>query len=333
VIEPLLENPTATKARILVVDDIETNLEIVEAYLQDRQYRVDCAGSGIEAIQMLGNQHYDLILMDIQMPVMDGVSATKRIRALPAPIRDIPIIAMTGNVLPQQVRSFLDAGMNDHVGKPIERVKLYNNVLRWLPKNTASDASLGPTSPNFDRDKFDELVLVLGAEKTERITEKFLVALSEAFKATFAEMQREAHGLLNAAGALGLERLVEACRGVEEFAPSGDPELARSAVEELRRAQAISRQVVTTQLLPKLRGAARSATNFVQAVDDLELALIDLKYAAVDFTGRRESSSDHLERADLQALLPRISTANRAVQLALEALGTTSHWSEAAQVA
>ena len=90
---------------------------------------------------MLGKRAYDLVLMDIQMPIMDGVAATKRIRALPSPIRDIPIIAMTGNVLPQQVRSFLEAGMNDHVGKPIERAKLYNNVRRWLPGQTAERES------------------------------------------------------------------------------------------------------------------------------------------------------------------------------------------------
>jgi len=82
-----------------VVDDIDTNLEIVEAYLQDRGYQVDCASSGLDAIQMLANTQYDLILMDVQMPIMDGVTATKHIRALAAPICDIPIIAMTGNVM------------------------------------------------------------------------------------------------------------------------------------------------------------------------------------------------------------------------------------------
>ena len=105
------------KARILVVDDLDTNREIVEAYLDERGYQVDTAGSAMDALQMLGSATYDLILMDIQMPVMDGVAATKRIRALPRPIRDVPIIAMTGNVLPEQVKSFLEAGMNDHVGK------------------------------------------------------------------------------------------------------------------------------------------------------------------------------------------------------------------------
>ena len=166
--EVMADDAQPRKARILVIDDIDTNLEIVEAYLVDNGYRVDCVTSALEAIQMLGANEYDLVLMDIQMPIMDGVAATKRIRALPAPIRDIPIIAMTGNVLPQQVRSFLEAGMNDHVGKPIERAKLYNNVRRWLPKHEGARVRVVAKSATIDSMKFDEFVLVIGAEKAER---------------------------------------------------------------------------------------------------------------------------------------------------------------------
>ncbi|MDR3461903.1 MAG: PAS domain S-box protein [Beijerinckiaceae bacterium] len=135
------EAADARKARILVVDDIDTNREILEAYLQDNGYCVGMASSGDEAIRMLQNDSYDLVLMDIQMPVMDGVTATQHIRALPAKVRDIPIVAMTGNVLPQQVKSFLAAGMNDHVGKPIEKAKLYSSVRRWLPEDRRCDSN------------------------------------------------------------------------------------------------------------------------------------------------------------------------------------------------
>jgi PAS domain S-box-containing protein len=319
------ENRAATKARILVVDDIETNLEIVEAYLKDREYRVECAGSGIEAIQMLGSRHYDLILMDVQMPVMDGVAATRRIRALPPPIRDIPIIAMTGNVLPQQVRSFLEAGMNDHIGKPIERVKLYNNLLRWLPEKRGSEPNRNSPAPVLDTDKFDEFLLLMGDKNAERIVEKFLMSLCDAFQSTPLESQREAHALINAAGVLGLERLVEACRSAEELLPSQDPDGARAVTSELLRAQAMARQMLTTQLLPKLRAKPRSARSLVQAVDNLEVALIDLENAASDFSRGQTSFSAPLERADLEALLPKISAANRMVQLALDGFGARSH--------
>ena len=137
--EAPVEYAADKKVRILVVDDIETNREIVEAYLRDNNYDVAAVGSAVDAIRLLRSERYDVILMDIQMPFMDGVTATRCIRALPHPYKDIPIIAMTGNVLPQQVRSFLDAGMNDHVGKPIERAKLYSSVRRWIPKRDAHE--------------------------------------------------------------------------------------------------------------------------------------------------------------------------------------------------
>ena len=219
-----------------MVDDLDTNREIVETYLEDIGYQVDTVGSGVEAIQMLGSERYDLVLMDIQMPIMDGVTATKHIRAMPHPIKDIPIIAMTGNVLPQQVRSYLDAGMNDHIGKPIERAQLYNNVRRWLPKTKDLRVQLGPSSLNFDKPKFEELVNVVGAEKAKRIATKFLGDLTEAFKfkCTLAEAQQEAHALINCAGVFGLQNLVTACRAVEFVSPD-DAEHGLVAVEEVAK--------------------------------------------------------------------------------------------------
>jgi PAS domain S-box-containing protein len=136
------------KARILVVDDIDTNRELVEAYLWDGGYRVDTIDNAREAIRLLQKERYDLVLMDIQMPVMDGVTATRCIRALPNAVKDIPIIAMTGNVLPQQVRSFLDAGMNDHIGKPFDGAKLCNSVRRWLQSAEGREDSGAHNAPH-----------------------------------------------------------------------------------------------------------------------------------------------------------------------------------------
>jgi len=129
------------KPRILVVDDIDTNREIVQAYLSDSGYRVDTIDNAAEAMRLLQKERYDLVLMDIQMPVMDGVTATRCIRALPNAVKDIPIVAMTANVLPQQVRSYLDAGMNDHIGKPFDRSKLCKGIRRWLPSAEGHEVS------------------------------------------------------------------------------------------------------------------------------------------------------------------------------------------------
>ncbi len=241
-------------ARILVVDDLDTNREIVEAYLEDTGYHVDTVDSGIEAIQMLGSQHYDLILMDIQMPIMDGAAATRRIRAMPPPIGDIPIIAMTGNVLPQQVKAFLEAGMNDHVGKPIERAKLHNNVRRWLPKEQGLRMRVVSGSPNFDQPRVEEFIGAVGAERAERIAAKFLEDLTKAFppECGLAEAQRAAHALINSAGQLGLEKLVAACRAVEFVSPE-DEDHRIAAMEDVRKEQSTGRQTLMGALLPKLR--------------------------------------------------------------------------------
>src|ERR1700677_4531972 len=140
-IDAPLEDVGDARFKILVVDDIETNREIVEAYLRDNNYEVASVANAVDAIRLIQVERYDVILMDIQMPLMDGVTATRCIRALPDSFKNIPIIAMTGNVLPQQVRSFLEAGMNDHVGKPIERAKLYSSVRRWISRSEGRDVT------------------------------------------------------------------------------------------------------------------------------------------------------------------------------------------------
>jgi PAS domain S-box-containing protein len=242
----------SNRPRILIVDDIDSNREIVEAYLEDNGYLIATVGSGAEAIRALEIEAYDLVLMDIQMPVMDGVTATKRIRALPPPNKDIPIIAMTGNVLPQQVRLFLEAGMNDHVGKPIERAKLCNNVRRWLPREEGSEVRVGLGASHFDKPKFDEFVHIVGVEKAERIVVKFLQDLGDAFKLTAAETREEAHALINCAGVLGFESLVLACRAIGSVSLE-DADRQLVVLQEGRRAQSIARQTITAQLLPKLQ--------------------------------------------------------------------------------
>ncbi len=107
---------------ILIVDDVDINLEIAAAFLEPSNITIDTAKSGREAFNMFAAspQRYDLILMDMQMPEIDGIEATKMIRSLSIPeAATIPIIAMTANVFKEDIEKCLSAGMNDHLGKPI----------------------------------------------------------------------------------------------------------------------------------------------------------------------------------------------------------------------
>jgi len=118
-------------ARILLVEDNDLNQEVATALLQDAGFLVDVAENGEEAIASVRRQHYDLVLMDMQMPVMDGVTATQRLRQDPA-WQQLPIIAMTANVMRDDIEKCLEAGMNGHVAKPIEPDDLWMALLNWI---------------------------------------------------------------------------------------------------------------------------------------------------------------------------------------------------------
>ena len=105
--------------RILVAEDNHVNQMVIVAMLEKLGHFSDVVGDGLEAIAQVQAAHYDLVLMDIQMPQMDGEDATRAIRALPAPLDRIPIVAMTANVMREQCEAYLAAGMNDHLAKPM----------------------------------------------------------------------------------------------------------------------------------------------------------------------------------------------------------------------
>ena len=118
--------------RALVVEDNAVNRELIITLLGPFGIEIDTACDGAEAVEAVGRGRYDVILMDMQMPVMDGLTATRRIRALAdREVAGTPIIAMTANVLPEQVARCREAGMDDHIGKPINLPQLLAALDRW----------------------------------------------------------------------------------------------------------------------------------------------------------------------------------------------------------
>ncbi len=120
-------------AHILVAEDEPTNREVFRLLLEEAGLRVDMARDGVEAVEMSEQADYDLILMDIQMPRMDGLDATRAIRALSGR-REVPILATTANVFREDRERCLAAGMDDHVGKPVDPAVLFATVLKWLER-------------------------------------------------------------------------------------------------------------------------------------------------------------------------------------------------------
>ncbi|HXP73650.1 MAG TPA: ATP-binding protein [Stellaceae bacterium] len=123
--------PAKTGARILVAEDVRVNQLIVDAFLKAAGHEVALANNGAEAIDAAQARQYDLVLMDVKMPVMDGIAATKAIRRLGNGMRDIPVIALTANAMPEEIARCRAAGMTDHLAKPIDRETLLSLVARW----------------------------------------------------------------------------------------------------------------------------------------------------------------------------------------------------------
>jgi len=114
-----------------VVDDVTVNRELVAAMLSPFDVAITPAAGGAEAVQAALSQPFDLILMDLQMPGMDGLAAAAAIRAHADLNATTPILALSANILPDHIAGCLAAGMDDHIGKPIEAAELLGKIAKW----------------------------------------------------------------------------------------------------------------------------------------------------------------------------------------------------------
>ncbi|MGY2047663.1 PAS domain S-box protein [Methylobacterium sp. JK268] len=202
-------------ARILLVEDLVVNQDLARAVLEKAGHSVDVANDGLEAIAAVQAASYDLVLMDVQMPGMDGVTATRHIRALSPPVSRIPIIAMTANVLPTQVSEFRAAGMNDHLGKPFRREELHALIERWIGRGD------GALHDAVDRTVYDDVVGLLGEDRLGYFLDELRREIHERLSdANLAQgnpegLARDAHVLIATAGTLGFAELSGLCKRLE----------------------------------------------------------------------------------------------------------------------
>ena len=115
---------------VLVAEDNDVNQLVIRALLSQLGHRCDMVADGNAVIERVASQRYDVVLMDIQMPGLDGLTATRRIRALPGDAGRTPIVALTANAMPEERSAYLEAGMNDHLSKPLDPKALANSLSR-----------------------------------------------------------------------------------------------------------------------------------------------------------------------------------------------------------
>ena len=141
-------------ASVLLVEDNQLNQEVAVGLLAEANVKVEIASNGKEALDMLVKHDYDVVLMDVQMPVMDGLTATREIRKQQRFVK-LPILAMTANAMQQDYEACIAAGMNDHIAKPIDPNDLFGKLLKWINPKTDMENSVKnrKASPSKSRDK------------------------------------------------------------------------------------------------------------------------------------------------------------------------------------
>jgi PAS domain S-box-containing protein len=232
---PVLVQPLAgAHGRILLAEDGKANQLVAAAILRKAGYTVELARDGAEAAAAAESSDYDLILMDIRMPLMDGYAATRAIRAVPGPRGRVPIIAMTASVMPGDSERCTAAGMDGHLPKPLGKAELLAAVQRVLdarprrPRVAIPEAEPGATAPLLDRETLEELRAAVGPGRLPRLISVFTAETKERVRRMHAltdphRIEDEAHSLKAAAATFGAVALRDAARALEAACQSGDP--------------------------------------------------------------------------------------------------------------
>jgi CheY-like chemotaxis protein/HPt (histidine-containing phosphotransfer) domain-containing protein len=236
--------------RVLVAEDNPVNQRVALMLLTRMGYRPDVAGNGAEVLEAVRARPYDLVLMDVRMPEMDGITATKRIRAELPPERQPHIVAMTANAMAEDREACRAAGMDDFLSKPI-RVAELTRVLRRARRAHQPAPSLeGLALDEIETLRqlsagvpgaFDELV-----DEYLLTADRLVADVERAISAGVAEdVARAAHTLKGCAGQMGAVRMAEEAAALEGSVKSGGIEQARARMGTLRTANEAVRSALT----------------------------------------------------------------------------------------
>ena len=298
-------------ARVLLVEDNELNREVALGLLEDAHLSIESAENGEVAVQMVSARKYDAVLMDMQMPVMDGITATKAIRANPQ-LRILPIIAMTANVMATDREKCIEAGMNDHVAKPIDPDELFTVLLRWIKPRNGDRAQSVVTIPSSHpvvstADSAPEMPEVAGVDtkaalrrtggnrmRYEALLRKFanpsqggVEEIRSALAAgDVSAAARAAHSLKGAAANLGATALAEEAAKVEYAITNGkgvEDSLAPLTSSFAAVVEAIRSALPTEQVAPAAAAETLDPGTVVQPLTRLKTLLKHDDGEAADF--------------------------------------------------
>jgi len=241
-------------ARLLVVEDNVINQQVITGMLHNLGIDADVALNGVEAIEALIARSYDLVFMDIQLPVMDGMEATRRIREGTSGVLNagVPIVAVTAHALKTDRKNYLDCGMSDYLSKPISVQGLAEVLMRWLPAGHGADGQvdeLGTALPGAHdaEDKvYDRAAIMKRLMDDEHLVRIVLDGFIDeaplqiealgrcADLGDLKGMERRAHLIRGAATNVGAEAMASLAFAIEQKAQSGDMHLESARLEELK---------------------------------------------------------------------------------------------------
>jgi PAS domain S-box-containing protein len=247
--------------RILVAEDNPANQMIVQSLLERLGLTVDTVANGLEAVNAVNKRPYDLVLMDIGMPEMDGIAATRAIRALEAPVARVPIVAVTAHVMRGEREGLLTQGLSDYLSKPIDRTELLDCLTRWLTpeaaKMTESDQIESQSQPLetdtlIDRGILDQLLEDVGQENAELVVDAFVqelerqrIALEDAAGSSDLDaMAQAAHRLKSSAASFGATRLSQVVASIEKAARTGQTAAAVESMGDFRELARASQEAM-----------------------------------------------------------------------------------------
>lgn len=249
---PVTQLQEVRPCRLLIAEDVATNRDILRSVLERQGYSLTFAENGQQALALARHGGWDLVLMDIQMPLMDGVEATRCIRRLPGSLGQVPIVGLTANVLSDERQAYLLAGMCDCVTKPIEWPRLFDAIARHARGQAADKGAAAETAPAENavkggvcRQVLDAFRVSLGEAPTRLFVRQGLLSWHEYCNhidrdiCVPAEVALHAHKIRGSAGTLGLIALSDAAAAVEVEALRGEvrPECSRELRELLSAAE------------------------------------------------------------------------------------------------